>query len=629
MTLNRLSRGDAERLAMQVIVTQAIPPALLDRIVSHSDGVPLFIEELTKSVLENAEGYAGSLPSLTVPETLHGLLAARLDRLPAAKRVAQIGAVIGREFSRSLLAAVAEIAAQQLAEGLDELVGHGLASRRSEPTDAIYTFKHALVQEAIYDSLLRRQRAEIHGRIVAAAESDASLGMTEPGLLGYHCAQAGLLAKAASYYRMAGGRTAERAAMAETRIYLERGLQFAGGLPGGPDRHRLEAELLIALARILMAARGSVDPEARSALQRAVAVCRKLDSPEMLARSLYSLGSVAEGRAELIEGEAIGEELRALAVDSGDMGIAIAAHVRLGILKYYRGQFTAARDHFAEALALSEAGTRELRDAATAPDPPYAAVFLSSALAHLGYIEPAISYGKSAVEDAKKLGLSSPAFPLVLSMWARTLEVLRDTEQCAACCRTLVAICEEQGFSFLLAGGQCRLGWVVAKQGDIGKGKALLSEGLAASKTMGSRLWPAAGKNLLADVLALSGQQDEALAVLDEVLEFSRATGACWMDAELHRKKGELLLASARGSSTEAEHEFRRAIDVARNQSSRLFELRAATSLARLWSVRGRRGAAQDLLYPMYAWFSERAEIPDLLEARALLAELASKPSTM
>ncbi|HME25821.1 MAG TPA: AAA family ATPase [Acetobacteraceae bacterium] len=627
VTLGRFNRRDAERLAAEVMLTHVLPSALLDRIVTQSDGIPLFIEELTKSALENAETYAGLPLLLPVPETLQALLTARLDRLPAAKRVAQVGATIGREFSQSLLAAVAQIPEEQLADGLDKLVGSGLASRRREMTDAIYTFKHALVQEAIYDSLLRRRRAEIHARIVAAAESDALLGVTEPGLLGYHCAQAGLLAKAASYYRIAGGRSAERAAAAETRTYLERGLQFAGNLPDGPDRHRLEAELLIALGRILMVARGSNDPEARAAIERAVAVCRKLGSPEMLARSLYSLGIMAEARAELSEGQAVGEELRDLAVRSGDSGIAVAAHVRLGHVAYYRGQFPAARAYFAEALALCARGTRELRDIAIAPDPPVAAAFLSVALAHLGYIEQAISYGKSAVEGAEKLGLSSPAFPLILSVWARTLDLLGDIEQCAACSRMLVAVCEEQGFSYLLAGGQCQLGWVVTKQGDIGKGKALLLEGIAASRTVGSRLRPEVGKYLLSDILALSGQRDEALAMLDEVLEFSRATGACWLDAELLRKKGELLLASAGGNDAQAEQEFRHAIDIARSQSAKLFELRAATSLARLWSDQGRRATARELLRPIYGWFSQGADTPDVREARSLLVELDEAPS--
>ncbi len=621
VTLSRLGRRDAEQLAAEVMLTHVLPPALLDRIVTQSDGVPLFIEELTKSVMETAAGDAQSLPSLAVPESLQALLTARLNRVPAARRVAQVGAAIGREFSQSLLAVVAQIPDEQLADGLDKLVVSGLASRRGEMTDAIYTFKHALVQEAIYDSLLRRRRAEIHARIVAAAESDASLGMTEPGLLGHHCAQAGLLAKAAAYYRIAGGRSAERAAVAETRTYLERGLQFAGNLPDGPDRHRLEAELLIALGRILMATRGTNDPEVGTAFQRAVAVCRELDSPEMLARALYSLGIIAETRAELEAGQAIGEELRALAAKSGDTGIEIAARVRLGAVAYYRGNFVAARDHLAQALAMCATGEHQLRDSAIASDPHFSEVQLSATLAHLGYIEQAISHGRSAVEGARRAGSSSPAYALVLSVWWRTLEVLRDEAQCVACAAMLVALSEEQGFSFLLAAGQCQLGWSTAKQGDVSKGLDLLSEGVASLKTLGAMVQPEVGKYLLSDVLALSGRRVEALAMVEEVLEFSRGTQACWLDAELHRKKGDLLLAGTDADAAEAEQEFRHAIDIARHQSAKMFELRAATALARLWSVRGRHVAAQELLRPFHAWLRDQADVPDVREARELLAD--------
>jgi tetratricopeptide (TPR) repeat protein len=446
--------------------------------------------------------------------------------------------------------------------------------------------------------------------------------VTEPGLLGHHCAQAGLLAKAASYYRIAGGRSAERAAVAETRTYLERGLHFAGNLPDGPDRHHLEAELQIALGRILMATKGPTDAEAGMAFRRAVAVCRSLDSPEMLARSLYSLGIIAESRAELIEGQAIGEELLALAERSGDVGITIAAHVRLGLLAYYRGQFEAARDHLADALALCTAGTHVLRDSAIASDPHVAAAYLSVTLAHLGCTEQAMSHGRSAIEGARRSGLSSTAYALVLSVWSRTLEVLRDEAACSACAATLVSLCEEQGFAFLYAVGQCQLGWATARQGDTGKGLTLLSNGVASLKTLDARVRSEVGRYLLADIVALSGRRAEALALVEEVLVFSRGTQACWLDAELHRKKGELLLACSEPDAARAEHEFRHAIDIARNQSARLFELRAATSLARFWSARGRRAAARETLRPIHAWFSEGPDIPDVREARMLLAEL-------
>jgi class 3 adenylate cyclase/tetratricopeptide (TPR) repeat protein len=622
ISLSRLSRSDAERLATEVTVRHVLPPALLDRIVTQSDGVPLFIEELTKSMLESAVGQGRSSRSLTVPGTLQGLLTARLDRLPAAKRVAQIGATIGREFSQSLLSAVARMPDADLLDGLDELVGSGLASRHGELTDTTYIFKHALVQEAIYDTVLRRRRAELHARIVAAAERDASFGMTEPGLLGFHCAQAGLLAKAASYYRIAGGRSAERAAVAETRIYLERGSQTAGNLPDGPDRHRLEAELLIALGRILMATKGPSDLEAGVAFRRAITVCRKLGSPEMLARALYSLGIIAETGAELSEAQAIGEELYTLAADSGDEGIAIAARVRLGILAYYRGQFVAARAHLAEALALCTSGKQELRDSAIASDPHFSEANLSLAMAHLGQIEEALAHGHSAADGAQRSGASSPAYALVLSIWSRTLEVMRDEAGYRACSEMLVQLCEEQGFSFLLAVGQCQLGWVMAKQGHIGQGMTLLSTGISSLQKAGARIRPALGKFLMADILALAGRHAAALAMLEEVLEFSRTTGACWLDAELHRKKSELLLAIGNADTEQVEHELHRAISVAREQSARLFELRAVTSLARLQSNRGAGSVAADLLRPLVALFGDAAEIPDVRDARAMLVHL-------
>jgi class 3 adenylate cyclase/tetratricopeptide (TPR) repeat protein len=622
ISLNRLSQHDAKQLATAVTSGNTLVPTLLDRIVTRSEGIPLFIEELTKSVLENSGNDGGWPLSLSVPVTLQSLLTARLDKQPAAKRVAQIGATIGREFSQSLIAAVARIPDEELMLGLEELVDSGLASRHGEPANTHYVFKHALVQEAIYDSLLRRRRADMHARIVAAAESDLSLGVVEPGLLGYHCAQAGSLAKAASYYRIAGGHSAERAAAAETITYLERGLQFVENLREGADRHRLEAELLIALGRILMATKGPNNPQADMAFRRAVEVCRKLGSPENLARALYSRGIIAETRAELDAGQAIGEELRALAVDSGDAGIAIAAHVRLGVIGYYRGNFVAAGDHFEKALALCATGERALRDSAIASDPHVAEAYLSATLAHLGYIEQAITHGKSAVNGAQMSGSLSPAYALVLSVWSRTLELLRDDAQCGSCAALLVTLCREQGFSLLLGIGLCQLGWATATQGGVSKGLSLLSDGVASLTALGAKMRLEVASYLMSDVLVLLGRHGEALTMLEQVLEFSRQTEACWLVAELHRKKGELLLACAETNSAWAEQEFRQAIDIARSQSAKLFELRAATNLARLWSVQGRRAAAQTLLQPVHAWFTERPEIPDVRESRALLATL-------
>jgi predicted ATPase len=343
----------------------------------------------------------------------------------------------------------------------------------------------------------------------------------------------------------------------------------------------------------------------------------------MLARALYSLAITAETRADLRTAQAIGIELQALAAESGDAGIAIAALVRLGCVEYYRGNFVAARDHHTEALALWAKGKNQLRDSAISANPHLIAeAHLSATLAHMGCAEQAIAHGKSAVETARKSGSSSPAHALVLSVWWRTLEVLRDETHCAECAAMLMELGEQQGFSFLRAAGQCQLGWVTVKQGDVSKGLGLLSEGVAALQALGAVVQPEVGKYLYADILALAGRRMEALATIEDVLEFSRGTHACWLDAELHRKKAELLLVGSEADAAEAEQEFNRAIDIARRQAAKLFELRAVTSLARLWSSQGRRHTALELVRSTCQQFGEATDIIDVREANALLVDL-------
>ena len=296
-------------------------------------------------------------------------------------------------------------------------------------SDADYTFKHALVQDAAYESLLRSRRAEIHASIVALAETDASSGIIEPGILAHHCAQAGLIAKAASYYRVAGERSAERLVAAETKGQLYRGLQFAERLPLGPDRYRLEAELFIALGRILLPMLGQTHPETSKILERAVEICRKSDGAAMLARSLYALGIVAEVRGDLRTAQSIGEEFLALAESSGDISIAIAARVRLGAVFHYQGRFATARDNLTEALALCAEGTRVLLDVAVASTPDVSLLaYLGHTLAYLGYADQAAAHVKQAIVRARQLGPIPLAFALHFAI--RTSLALRDYAWC-------------------------------------------------------------------------------------------------------------------------------------------------------------------------------------------------------
>ena len=626
MTLSRLDRIDATSLAVKMTTGPVLPPELLERIVSQSDGVPLFVEELTKAVMETATQAVLEASTIAVPATLQASLLARLDRMPVAKQVAQIGAVIGREFSHALVAGVAQVSDAQLAQGLDELVESGLAFRRGLGPDADYTFKHGLVQDAAYESLLRSRRAEVHASIVALAESDGSGGSIEPGILAHHCAQAGLIAKAASYYRIAGERAAERLVAEETKRQLERGLQFAERLPLGPDRYRLEAELLIALGRILLPTLGQTHPETSKVLERAVAICRKFDDAAMLARSLYALGIVAEVRGDLRNAQAIGEEFLALAESKRDIGIAIAGRVRLGAAMFYQGRFAAARDTLSEALDLCTSGAHVLLDVAVASTPDVSSLsYLTPTLAYLGYADQAATRAEQAVLRAQQLG----PIPLVLALHhsVRTSLALRDDAWCREAAEMQMAIAEQQGLLPFLANARCALGWLRAKEGNTLEGLNMLTEGTALLASLDYNL-TSVFNCLMSDALAWSGRQSDAAAVLDETLALSARTGAGWLDAELHRRKAVLLITGSEWNTTAAEVQFREAIDIARSQSAKLLELRAGIGLARLLCGYRRGAEAYALLAPIYAWrFTEGFSTADLTDARELLDELATSPT--
>ncbi len=619
ITLNRLNRLQSAELVEHIAADSGLPNTLRDRIIAQTDGIPLFTEELTRAVLETSEPRVALL-SLSVPSTLQTSLMARLDRLPAAKQVAQVASVIGRDFSLKLLAAIAEMAPAELTRGLDELVASGLASRQGDAADIAYSFKHALVQETAYQSLLRSRRAAIHATIVVAAAEPSPTVALDPALLGYHATQARLYTKAISYYRLAGERSAEGLAAIETRTQLERGLQLCENLIDGPDRRHLEAELLIGLGRVQIATKGQSDPEAGAFLTRAAELARDLD-PEMLARALYPLGNVATTRVELPTAEAIGNELLALGEKTSDRGIATAGHVRLGIVAFYQGRFPAARSRFSTALDLHKSLRTTLLEVAVGSAPDTTTQYYAGTLAHLGYVEQAIALAEPAAERARALGGASFAVATVLTIWSRTLTLVGDDERCRECTQALLAIADEQGFPLYAARARCVLGWLAAKQGNVGEGLALLAEGVAVLHRLDSTRELTFINGLMADGLAWSAQYADATRLLDESLAFAAATGGRWYDAELHRRKGELLLMGPLRQPAAAEHELHEAIAIARSQAAKPFELRAAMRLVRLWLETGRRRQANELLTPLYASFTEGFSTPDLVECQSLLCE--------
>jgi class 3 adenylate cyclase/tetratricopeptide (TPR) repeat protein len=618
IALSRLDRKLSAMLAEHIVAHRVLACALLDQIVARTDGVPLFIEELTKAVLETSTGPQETTLSPAIPDTLHASLIARLDRLSEAKQVAQAGAAIGREFPYALLRLVAGIPSPGLTRGLGELVASGLLFQRGVQPNASYTFKHALVQEAAYESLPKLRRAEIHAAIVSAAEDDASLEM-EPGVLGYHCAEAGLIAKAAYYYRIAAERSIERAAGIETRVQLERGLQFVRTLPDGPDRHQLEADLLLSLGDVLQLTKSYADPEADKVFERAISVSRRLDNKRALARGLgaRSVSLIVSG--EIHRAQAAAEELLVLADAHRELSLSVMAQTMMGGVLLFLGRFATAQAHLQTSIALH---AREQEHSGrhwlvfTAP------CCLALTLACLGFPEQVARQINLIIDRANRGG----AYPLVLTLAfaGRALLVLRDHFSLREQVTRQITHCEEHGYPQYLAQARCMLGWLEAHAGKEAQGLDMLQVGLAELRDLGIAGHLGLFRGLEADALAYNGKRREALAALEEALELSQRTGVCWFAAELHRRRGELMMLTngTEGDLGQAEQELQKAVEIARDQSARLFELRASVSLARLWASQDKRLEACHLLSPIYSWFTEGFGTPDLREANALLDDL-------
>jgi class 3 adenylate cyclase/tetratricopeptide (TPR) repeat protein len=620
LTLARLDRSQAEALADQTAGRHVLSPALREHIVWQSDGVPLFVEEMTKAVLEETADRPLAADAIAVPNTLQGSLMARLDRLPVAKEVAQVSSVIGRNFSYALLAAAAQVPERTLAQGLQQLVESGLAFQQGAGPEALYRFKHALVRDVAYESLPRSRRAEIHASIVEAAEAGNGIAAMRPSRLGHHCAQAGLIARAARYYRAAGEHAAEHAGLAETRNHLERGLQFARALPDGRDRQMLEAELLIGLGRLLIGMKGQSDPEATGLFERAVAVCRELGDRETLARSLFALGAIGMSRGELQSVQAIIDDLLELARSDPQPLIAIAGNVRLGILRFHQGQLADARDSLSRVLDLCGAADGGLPDLAITSSPDVAAAaYLANTLAHLGYAERAIVHAERAVASAERRGKASLAYAMALSTAARACQTIGDYARCRSFVEPLLAAAGEHGFPQYLGLGRCLLGWLTARQGDIAAGLDTISDAVTTLASLGGQREVAYVNGLRADVLLWANRRSEAVWLLDETLARSAETGVVAFDAALRTRRAAALAAGA-DDGLAAEREFARAIDIARDQSAKLFELQACRGLACLSLRQGRPADARLLLKPIVDWFTEGLELSHLREARETLA---------
>jgi predicted ATPase/class 3 adenylate cyclase len=609
LTLNRLGEREIAAIIDNVTGNRPLPTNIQQDIVERTDGIPLFVEEMTKAVLEagsegDAQQTAAAVPSpaLAVPASLHASLMARLDRLGAAKEVAQVGAAIGREFSHALLSALVSRPEPELASALDQLIATGLLFRQGVAPHGTYLFKHALVRDAAYGCLLRSQRQTLHARIGSVLEAMfPDVVEQQPAILAQHWTEAGSIESATAFWTKAGQASIARSAMEEAVVQLNRGLALLPGLADGPQRSRQELKLRTALCNALFYLKGEGAQDTGAELIRALALCEQLDDrSSTLGQLLFMQGHHHIMRAEYTAARRSADELLHLARERQDTPLELSALQMMGRTLNLCGEFTSAVACFERALG----GSVYLQTSVFA--------FLGLDLAILGRLDEAISRRDEALAS----GRSASAYELAIALWAAHLvDRFRGAEELAQeHLAELTAVAKKHGFSIFLNVAGLFRALHLSERGETAEGLASARQAFAG---MGKGPWAFWA---IAYCCEKAGELDEALELSAKGLEMAKATGERWYEAELFRLKGELLVSNTLGR--EAEVSFQQALAVARQQQARLWELRAAMSLARLWRSQGKPQQARELLAPVYGWFTEGFDTRDLKEAKALLDAL-------
>jgi predicted ATPase/class 3 adenylate cyclase len=631
LSLSRLTRRHGQALVTAVTGGKTLPDEVLDQILAKTDGVPLFVEELTKTVLESGlltdagDRYqlAGPLPPLAIPATLHDSLMARLDRLAQVKEVAQIGAVMGREFAHELVAAVAPLPEDQLSHALDQLVASELVFRRGTPPQATYTFKHALVQDAAYQSLLKSRRQQLHAQIAQVLEEQLpETADSQPEILAHHCAEAGLCEKAVGYWHKAGQLAIARSAMAEAVAQLSKGLEMLQRLAEGFGRDRQELGLQLALGVALISLRGQPAPETGEAYSRARELCRRLGETEQLFPVLHGQWAFHVMRAAHTAAIAVAKEFLQVAQQQNDCGPLLIGHRIAGTTAMYVGRPNPARAHLEQTLALYDPERHCSLAFLYALDPRATAKsWLSWVLLALGYPGQALARYQEALAEARRL---AHPFTLAQVLFSACViqQILGDRKAVEGLAQASFLLANEQGFPLWLATATIFQGWALARAGEADRAITQMQRGLAAYRAMSAELWVPYFLGMLAEAHGNEARAAEALCLLDKALAKMEQTDERWWEAELRRLQGDMLLRLPDPDRTGANACFQRAIGVARKQDAKLWELRAASSLARLWAEQGKRAEARNLLAPIYGWFTEGFGTRDLMDAKGLLDEL-------
>ena len=631
VTVNRLSREQMTRMAAHVAGGKPLPTEVLQQIVEKTDGVPLFVEEMVKALLESGylqevEGryeLGGALPSFAIPATLQDSLMARLDRLVSAKGIAQLGAVMGRQFSYELLEAVSHLDTLTLQRELGRLVEAELLYQRGLPPQASYLFKHALIQDAAYQSLLKSTRQQYHQRIAEVLEAQfAEIAETQPELVAHHYTEAGFTEKAVPYWHRAAQRAVERSAHTEAISHLCTGLALLQTLSETPERTQREVDMQIALGASFIATKGYAAPEVEQTYLRARQLGAHLDDPLQRFSMLRGLWVYYLVRDELQTAHALGEQLLELAQPAQDTAMLFAAHWALGSTLFHLGAVASAHTHSARVIALYDAQQHRTYAFRYGEDAGVIChCYTAWELWYLGSPDQGLARNHEAVTLARQIAHPfSVGFALTFA--AMFHQFRREGYAAQACAEAAIDLATEQEFPLWMALGALLRGWALAQQGQAQEGIAQITQGLMTYRATGAELLGPYYLALLAEAHGIIGEPEAGLTVLTEALTLADKTGERWYEPELYRLKGALLLQQNAVNQAEAENCFQQAITIAQNQQAKSFELRTATSLARLWHQQDKRQEAHDLLAPVYHWFAEGFDTADLQEAKALLDEL-------
>ncbi len=630
IALRRLPRDQVGAMIAQLTAGKTLPGALHQHIVSRADGIPLFVEELTKMVLESGllrEGsmhyeLMGPLPALAIPATLQDSLMARLDRLVTARGIAQLGAVIGRQFPYALLQAVSQLDDATLQRELQRLMQAELIYQRGELPQATYIFKHTLIQEVAYQSLLKSTRQQVHQRITQVlADQFPNLMKTQPELLAHHATEAGLTEPAITYWQRAGQHALQRSANVEAVAHFRRGLALLQTLSNIPERRQQELTLQAALAPALIATQGFAAPDVAHAYTRSRELCQQMGETSQLFPVLRGLWVCAEVRAELQTAWTLAEQLWDYAQRFPDPARMVEAHRALGNTFLWLGEFETARRHLQQGITLYDAKQHHALAFLYGTDPGVICLaYMAWVLWLLGFPDQALASSHKALELAQDL---AHAHSIAAALnWAGVLHQLRREDHAVhEQAEALMDLAHAQGFPHWLAEGMILRGWVLATRGDTEAGIAQIQQGLDAYRATGAEIQRPYGLALQAEVYAKAGRYDDGLKTLNDGLRAAYATGEHWYQAELYRLKGALLLALPAADEAEAETCFRQALHTAQQQRAKSLELRTALSLSQLWLRQGKATAARESLTAVYHGFSEGFETADLQEVWAFIAQ--------